>query len=172
MIPICGAFLIGSLPALIYSAAAYIIFTGYMIKRDRLLLSVTSITAVICAAALSAMGMAFLSLILDIGQPIIITDTFTQKQILQTLINTPFIGSSYEISDFLPENRNDYPLAFLAANFGNVTILITFLAYIGFLYLMARSALRQNTQIGSMIAGLLISLQAFNFRSAHFAIWA
>lgn len=162
-LPICGSFIIGSLPALIYSVATYIIFTGYMIKQKWISVSIPSIVAIICTVIISALGMAFIYLVFGIGQSMPSADPFTQKQIAQILLNTPFIGHSCEQSAFLQDYRNDYPLVFLAANFGYVTVIITVLAYMGLLYLMARSALRQNTPIGSMIAWAVIIIIGVQF---------
>ncbi len=163
LLPICGAFLIGSLPALIYSTTTYIIFTGYMIKHKWISLSLSAIIAVICIAMISTMGMAYIYLILNIGQSMSSPDTFTQKQIIQILLNTPLMGSSAKQSAFLQDYQSDYPLVFLASNFGNVTVIITVLVYMGLLYLMAKSALRQNTPIGSMIAWAVIIIIGVQF---------
>lgn len=163
LLPICGAFLIGSLPALIYSAATYIIFTGYMINRKWISLSISAIVAVICTAIISTIVMAYIYFILNIGQSMPSIDTFTQKQMVQILLNAPFIGNSSEQSAFLQDYRSDYPLVFLAVNFGNVTVMIAVIAYMVLLYLMAKSALRQNTIIGSMIAWAVIIIIGVQF---------
>lgn len=163
LLPICGAFLIGSLPALIYSVATYIIFTGYMINRKWISLSISAIVAVICTAIISTIGMAYIYFIFNIGQSMPSSDTFTQKQMVQILLNAPFIGNSSEQSAFLQDYRSDYPLVFLAANFGNVTVIIAVIAYMALLYLMAKSALRQNTIIGSMIAWAVIIIIGVQF---------
>lgn len=134
-----------------------------MIKQKCISVSIPSVAAIICTVIISALGMAFIYLVFGIGKSMPSPDPFTQKQIIQILLDTPFIGHSSEQSAFRQDYRNDYPLVFLAANFGYVTVIITVFAYMGLLYLMARSALRQNTPIGSMIAWAVIIIIGVQF---------
>ena len=81
-----------------------------------------------------------------------IHDLYSQKQVSDIIRNAPLIGKYDGEFKYITDYWNDYPITFLVAKYGTVSIPVVLLLYSILLYCLYKTIIKQNTDVGYLIS--------------------
>lgn len=165
--PVFAAFLIKSIPMLVYLFLSYLFFLGYMIRHKWVSVSKSVPVTAACVMIIFGLTAFFINInLFTRTENYIFGEQGIREEIFRILRGTSLTGGYPGEEKMLFDNWTDnYALVYLAANYGNAAVIITVLIYAALMFLLVKSALRQNTAVGSITAWIVILSTGFQLAS-------
>lgn len=167
-IPLFGAFLIASLPALTLLSAVICFLFLYAFRKKWFCLDKLNLLGVLCFGIFFVMSLWYLNMLTNFGSAFtnVFQDTdFFISFLCGILKNTSMFGAYHGAPLNSSEDKLllDYPLVFVCAKTGLWVLFVLVIAFAFFLYLLYRVTKKQNTEIGKMMAMMILIVISVQF---------
>ena len=153
IIPLIYSLFIHSLTAFFYLYIILMIFFLYSISNNWIMLNMKQRS--ICISTLILIAILIIvcnTSIVRLDNTVNIYDLYSQKQVSDIIRNTALIGKYDGEFRYITDYWNDYPMTFLVAKYGTVSIPIVLLLYSVLLYCFYKTIIKQNTDVGYLIS--------------------
>ena len=153
LVPLTYSLILHSLTAFFYLYIIMITFLIYAInnnwieinKKQRIIgIGVFILLAIIIIVCNTS--------IVRLDNTVNIHDLYSQKQVSDIIRNAPLIGKYDGEFKYISDYWNDYPITFLVAKYGTVSIPVVLLLYSILLYCLYKTIIKQNTDVGYLIS--------------------
>lgn len=164
--PLFIAFLISSVPAIIYLLVSDTFLVGYALKNRWFAAKRISIMGILACVAVIVIGLSYINLWTDMWHNFFNNqDSYLSDNARELISNAPFIGQSHSSADLFVGTQ-EYILLRLILKYGNIVLGVTVIIYGLVLYLMYRIVARQTAYIGTLLSYVILICFATQFTLA------
>lgn len=161
--PLFIAFLISSVPAIIYLFISDAFLIGYAIKNRWFIMKRISIIGILACVAIMVIELSLINIWSDMWHNFFNNQgSYLSESARELIRNAPLLGQSHSSADLF-SGIQEYILLRLILRYGNIVLGIAVIMYGLILYLMYRIAARQTAYIGMLLSYVVLICFATQF---------
>lgn len=161
--PLLIAFLISSVPAIIYLFISDAFLVGCTVKNKWFILQPLSIIGFLACVAVTVIGLSFINMWTDMWHNFLNNQGIYLSANARELIRSaPFVGQSHSSADLF-SGTQEYMLLRLILRYGNIVLGVAVIIYGLIFYLMYRIVARQTAYIGTLLSYVVLICFASQF---------
>lgn len=161
--PLFIAFLISSVPAIIYLFISDAFLVGCAVKNRWFVTKRISIIGILACVAVIAIGLSFINLWTDMWHNFLNNQgSYLSANARELIRSAPFFGQSHSSADLF-SGTQEYILLRLILRYGNIVLGAAVIIYGLILYLMYRIVARQTAYIGTLLSYVVLICFATQF---------